>query len=422
MKDGWAPASCHGVAGELTVEPALGIDPMKNVIKEAAAEMGCPVVTDLHGPPHYSLGFGDVHRTQRNSTRCSTAKAFLSVASGRKDNLLIARHSTAIKIIFDESKKAVKVVIKGVSCPIGVRKEFVVAAGAVATPQLLLLSGIGPAKHLDDVGIPTVIDLPVGVSFHDHAIFHGLVFSVPSLEEQPSDPFGQFLSGRKGPLSTIGLMELMGFIKTESTKEWPYPSVQFNPVRYPQKRFVSGLLSQEVEQAIQDINKGTDILVMMVFLLHPTNAGTLRLRSVDPGDLPVIESGLLTDPRDTRTLLEAVRFVEKMAAGKSFSDAGVRLRYINFPGVGHLVPGSTSYWEQAIKSLTSSAFHPVGTCPIGDVLDSRLRLKGTSNVRVADASAIPKPLSANPNVPAIMIGERAAQFILEDYTSEDSKI
>ncbi|KAE8736559.1 hypothetical protein FOCC_FOCC017986 [Frankliniella occidentalis] len=414
----------HGVGGEMTVEAAAGdrADPLKAVIRCAVRELGLSEVEDLSGPGPGPLGWGDPPRTQRDGLRCGSAKAFLSKASpaGLAPNLRIARHCVATRLRFDAGRvSAVEAVVGADRKPVVVHvdKEVVLSAGAMETPKLLLLSGVGPCADLEALGVPVVADLPVGKGLQDHAMFPGIVFTVPPAQPQTADPLTAFLEERSGPLANIGLMELMGFTRTPSTKHWAVPSVQFNHVRYPKGMYQSKTLTDEMEQAIKRINEDADILVVMPFLLHPGRAGRISLRSTNPADPPLFESGLLADPRDVHTLVEAIRIVEQMAQTKSFQEAGVTLRFVELPGdeADGVVPGSTRYWERLVRELAGSAFHPVATCPLGDVLDGRLRVRGVRGLRVGDAAAMPTPVSGNPNAPAIMVGERVAQFIIEDH-------
>ncbi|KAJ1525134.1 hypothetical protein ONE63_009970 [Megalurothrips usitatus] len=420
----------HGTGGELTVEASSGdrSDPLKAVIRGAARELGLPEVADLSGPGpgEDAVGWGDPPRTQRAGLRCGSAKAFLSKAApgGKASNLRLARRCVATKLRFDDKGRvtAVEAVVGPDRTPVLVHvdREVVLCAGAMETPKLLLLSGVGPRADLESVGVPVVADAPVGAGLQDHALFSGVVFTVPPLQPT-ADPLTAFLEERAGPLASIGLMELMGFARTPSTADCAAPSVQYNHVRYPKGAFQCRPFADDVEQAIKRINADADILVVMPFLLHPARGGRLALRSADPADPPRFESGLLADARDVDVLVEAVRLVERMAQTKSFQEAGVTLRYVELPGVADeagaaaVVPGSTAYWERMVRHLAGSAFHPVATCPLGPVLDERLRVRGVAGVRVGDAAALPTPVSGNPNAPALMVGERAAHFIIEDH-------
>ncbi|KAK3932091.1 Dynein heavy chain 6, axonemal [Frankliniella fusca] len=413
----------HGEGGELTVEAAAGdrADPLKAVLRGAVRELGLAEVADLSGPGPGPLGWGDPPRTQRDGLRCGSAKAFLSRASpaGGAPNLRVARRCTATRLRFAEDGRveAVEAVVGAERAPVAVSvgREVVLAAGAMETPKLLLLSGVGPGADLKALGLPVVKDLPVGECLQDHAQFPGLVFTVPPARPETADPLTAFLEERRGPLSNVGLIELMGFTHTPSTKGRAAPSVLFNHVRYPKGMFQNKALAPEVEQAIKSINQDSDVLMVIPFLLHPGRPGRLGLRTADPADPPRFDSGLLADPRDVDILVEGVRLVERMAQTKSFKDAGVTLRYLELPGGEGDEAGSTRYWERLVRHLAGSAFHPVATCPLGSVLDGRLRVRGVRGVRVGDASALPTPVSANPNAPAVMVGERAAQFILEDH-------
>lgn len=317
----------HGEGGELTIEAPKGAaaDPLKAVVLAAVRELGLDEVVDQSGPGPGAMGWGDVPRTQRDGLRCGTAKAFLSKAApqGAAANLDVARRCVATKLVFDAERRitAVEAVVGAERSPMTVRvtKEVVLCAGAMETPKLLLLSGVGPRADLDALGLPVVADAPVGARLHDHAMFPGVVFTVPpAAAPNATDPFTAFLKERSGPLASIGLMELMGFTRTESTRDWDVPSVQFNYVRYPKGMFQSPSFAPEVAEAVKSINADSDIMVVMPFLVHPAKPGRLSLRSAEPLDPLRYESGLLVDQRDVDILVEGVRMVERMAQTKSF--------------------------------------------------------------------------------------------------------
>lgn len=317
-------AELHGVGGDLTVEEASGdgSDPLKAVIRAAARELGLDEGGDDGAGP---LGWVDVPRTQRDGLRCGTAKAFLSKAGpgGKASNLRLARRCRATRLCWDAEGRveAVEAVASTADGPRSLRvrvgREAVLCAGAVETAKLLLLSGVGPRADLAALGLDVVADAPVGAALQDHALFGGVVFTAPPLPPA-GDPLQGFLRDRSGPLASIGLMELMGFARTPSTEDQAAPSVQFNHVRYPKGTFKCMPFSPEAEAAVQRLNADADILVVMPFLLHPGKPGRLALRSANPDDPPVLESGLLADQRDVDVLVEAVRMVEKMASTKSF--------------------------------------------------------------------------------------------------------
>ncbi|XP_034255024.1 glucose dehydrogenase [FAD, quinone]-like isoform X2 [Thrips palmi] len=420
------PSGLHAEGGEMTIEATKGdaVDPLKGVIRAAVGELGLAEVADQSGPGPGVVGWGDVPRTQRDGLRCGAAKAFLSKAAphGSAANLHVARRTVATKLLFDAKNRvqAVEAVVGAERTPVKVRvaKEVVLCAGAMESPKLLLLSGVGPCDDLTALGLPVVLDSPVGRGLQDHAMFPGIVFTVPPAPAT-ADPFTAFLKDRSGPLASIGLMELMGFARTESTRDWDVPSVQFTYVRYPKGMYQNALFAAEVEEAFKSINAESDIMVVSPFLVHPAKPGRLSLRSAEPADPIKFESGLLAEQRDVDILVESARMVEQMAQTKSFKEAGLALRYIPLPGDEALgvAPGSTAYWQRCVRHLAGSAFHPVASCALGEVVDARLRVRGLAGVRVADASVLPGPVSANPNAPAIMVGERAAQFVIEDHDS-----
>ncbi|PWK59216.1 GMC family oxidoreductase [Roseicyclus mahoneyensis] len=337
---------------------------------------------DFNGAQHEENAFLYQSTRLTTSERCSTATAFLDPL--RNDPRLILVTDAQVSRIVIEGGRAVGVeyVTGGRREEIRASREVILTAGAFLSPQLLMLSGIGPADHLRAHGINVVSDLPgVGQNLHDHLLLPvcyraSLVLDAPQL------------------LSEAGIFLYTG-VSDRSTSS---PDLQFffGPIQFADPQYVDG---------------GPGFTLVPI-LAQPRSRGTVRLASADPMQKPVVDPAYLTDPRDVEVLLRGLRIARDLAADKAFD--GMRDK--------ELAPGSDATSEESlvayIRASASTVWHPVGTCRMGDptdattVLDSALRVRGVSGLRVADASAMPMITSGNTNAAAIMIGDKAAVHIL----------
>jgi choline dehydrogenase-like flavoprotein len=282
---------------------------------------------------------------------------------------------------------------------IGVARELVISGGAYLSPHLLLLSGIGPADELRQVGVRAVVDLPeVGRHLRDHP---GCFISLPTQTAQPLDPdtaADEELLRRegRGPMTWA---EAGGFIR--SSPEVEVPDLQFHAAL--------GIVREEGLSAGLDTGLGFG-----PYVCRPVATGSVELRSAVPYAKPRIRHNYLTEPADRELLREGVRMAMQIARRPALTAAG--LKNLEDAVADGLAPASDS--DAAIDEfLTENAFsfyHPSGSCAMGKVVDERLRVYGVANVRVADASVLPTELTGNLNAPSIMVGERVGDFIRED--------
>ncbi|KAK9497893.1 hypothetical protein O3M35_003797 [Rhynocoris fuscipes] len=409
----------HGVGGLLTVTQFPYHAPLAHAILQAGMEIGYPI-RDLNGASH--TGFAIAQTTSRNGSRLSTAKAFLRPAKDRP-NLHIMLNTTVTRILINEtSKEAYGVEIirgNGQMERILSKLEVIVCGGAVNSPQILLLSGIGPEADLRKAGVKFVHNLDgVGKNLHNHVAFFLTFF----MNDTATTPLNwatamEYLLFRDGLMSSTGLSEVTGFANTkfQDPKE-DFPDIQL---------FFGGFLAncartgQVGERA--DGGNGTDpvpqrTINIIPAVLHPKSRGYIKLKNNNPLEAPLIYARYLTDPADVATLVEGIKIAIKLSETSALQKYGLRLDRTPVEGCENLAYGCDAYWECAVRRSTGPENHQAGSCrmgPIGDpgaVVDPELRVQGIDRLRVMDASIMPKVTTGNTNAPTIMIAEKGADM------------
>lgn len=408
---------------------------------EAGRTLGHPTI-DYNSP--YELGFGNVQTTTSNGRRYSAAKVFLHKQKRRR-NLHILPESTVSKVLIDPQTMTaygVDYIRRNVKHTVRVRKEVIISAGPIASPQLLMLSGIGPRKHLLSVGIPVLKDMPVGQTLYDHICFPGAVFELNStgvsfnevrLANIPNAV--QWLRNGYSEISTPGGVEGIGYIKTPvSNDPEPVPDIELINIGGSitsdgaggSKAVRRGMrIRDEVfDQAFGEIDKlGKDTWSAFPMLLHPKSFGRIELKDSNPFSHPKMYGNYLTHPQDVATFVAAIRHIQALAATPAFQRFGAKMVKADYPLCRGTVYDSDEYWECAVRTLTATLHHQIATCrmgPVGDplaIVDPELRVHGVLRLRVVDSSIIPRTISAHTSAPAMMIGEKAADMIKSSFDS-----
>jgi choline dehydrogenase len=376
---------------------------------ETAEGLGLPVTTDFNGNHPEGVGFYQINT--RGGWRASTANAFLHPALKRK-NLELRMHAHATRILFD-GKRASGVAYqrRGQSCTARARREVILSGGAVNSPQLLMLSGIGDGAQLQRHGITPVHDLKaVGRNLQDHiAVSYFYKARTATLNDVLHPMLGKVLAGlrymadRAGPLS-LSVNQSGGFVRSDPSQPRVNLQLYFSPVSYTKTPLSERkLLNPDPFSA---------------FLLshnpcRPTSRGQIALASVDPKQNPVIEPNYLATQEDIDDVLAGNRLLRQLARARPLADIITE----------ELIPGSEIDGDEALladfRARADTVYHPTSTCMMGSdpatsVVDARLRVHGVQGLRVVDASVFPTITSGNTNAPTVMVAEKGAAMILED--------
>lgn len=295
-----------------------------------------------------------------------------------------------------------------------------------------MLSGIGPAEHLKQHKIRTIADLPVGKHLEDHvdAIY---VFAINKGNSTPVSPTAfldtlyKFTRNEIG-ISGHGLFDVIGFFDTADPKG-RYPDIEIIYVYF--RRAENVLLPKYIEEmlglddhivkTIRENNEESDIVIALHILLNPKSLGKIELRSANPFDAPRIHTNYLSNHNDVQTLIRGLRLTQKFLQTNVFREHNADPIHFNLPECEKAPADSDEYYECYVRHMSYTLYHPTGTAKMGPdtdhqaVVDARVRVKGVKNLRVIDASIMPKIPSGHTNAPTIMIGEKAADMIKEDW-------
>ncbi|CAG9824319.1 unnamed protein product, partial [Phaedon cochleariae] len=426
----------HQQGGYLTITDVPYRTEAAHAYVKAAQQAGHPY-TDYNGAEQ--LGVSYVQATLRNGRRCSSEKAFLRPVRKRR-NLKIRTGSRVVRILIDAHTKrayGVEYVRRGRTHFAFADKEVILSAGSLNTPQLLMLSGIGPEEHLQYLGIPIVQNLPVGVTMYDHPTYPGIVFRLNesiALDEvrillDPANHL-EFKRGR-GAFTTIGGVEAITYIRTNiSTDPDPsFPDMELFMVGGSMNTDF-GIIYRKIFNIPPDMYdkvwkplEGKPVYQVFPMLVHPKSRGYIELKSKNPFEAPKFFANYLSDPEnlDVKTFIAGIREILKINESPAMQKYGSTLVDIPLPGCENEIFDSDEYWECSLRTLIGSLYHQVATCKMGPksdpeaVVDPRLRVYGMKGLRVADTSIIPQPVTAHTVGPAYMIGEKAADIIKEDW-------
>jgi len=384
------PSDWHGAGGPLPVSEQRSGNAISRAWVEAAVQAGIPRNDDFNGPAQDGAGMYQL--TQRGGLRASAAAAYLHPATSRP-NLTVLPHMLVHRVLF-EGTRAVGVEASqlGQVQELRAAREVILCAGAYNSPQLLMLSGVGPAEHLTLRELEVVLDQPaVGENLSDHAATYAVWGTERPesllLAREPA-ALEQFMASQTGPLAS-NLAEAGAFVRVEP--DAPAPDVQFHAI--PVQILDEGTADPE----------GHGMLVTPC-LLTPQARGSVRLASNDPTARPIVRNQFYDSERDLERMVAALRLTLEIARQEAVAP---------YCTTGMVVPDDDSHaaLRAHARRTTFAIYHPVGTCAMGTVVDAELRVNGLEALRVVDASVMPVVPRGNTNAPTIAIAERAADLI-----------
>lgn len=421
----------YGTSGPVTVSYVDYKSILSTAFIDGMKEFG---LSEINYNGKQQVGVSHIQTTTKNGYRVSSNRAYIDPIKSRK-NLHIQPATLVTKILIDDVTK----LATGIEFyhdkklhTIKVSREVIISAGAINSPQLLMLSGIGPTEHLEEKEIKTILDLPVGQNLMDH-VAPGFIFTtsgikMPKVEVEETASALSYVFSGTGPYTMIGGCESVAFFDSNDFN---------NPNAYPDIEIFQlagsihdngdikknlNLRDDVYEKTFQSLEDNkTPAFAIGSFILRPKSRGVIKLQNKNPFDHPMIYPNYYSEPEDVELSMKIIKQI--LALEKT--DAFKRLNATHFvtapPDCLNYKYDSTMYWECYIRHFSYTIYHYSGTCKMGQssdksaVVDSRLRVIGMKNLRVADASIMPEIVSGHPNAAVFMIAEKAADMIKQDW-------
>ena len=415
----------RGKSGPITVSENTVSNPLGEAFLDAGKELHYKV-KDLNGKG--GEGFMKVQLTTRGGERCSTSKAYLKSIRNRS-NLDISMNSRITKILIDGgTKKAygVRFIRDNVEHVVYAENEIVVSGGTFNSPQILMLSGVGPAKHLKELKIPVIADLPVGQNMRDHTGIFGVPFTISKPVNYDALNFDDhdvidYAKHRLGKLSEAST-QATALVKSKYAKDnIPDMQVFLGPsnIFFNEAAATTlGIKADFYESVYAKLNVNKTIS-MIAYNVRPKSIGYVKLNTSNPLDAPLINPKYFSDPHDLDVAVEAVKLSLALAETKSFKKFGIKYPGFNYPGCENIKKNTDAYWGCVIRLQPGPFLHATSTCKMGtdnnSVVNPRLLVHGVPGLRVIDASVMPRPTNANAHIPTVMIAEKGSDLIKEDW-------
>ncbi|XP_046326621.2 alcohol dehydrogenase [acceptor]-like [Haliotis rufescens] len=408
----------HGRRGPLAVRTDR-FTSLGEVFVRAGQELGY-AHTDTNDGNQEGFGYGQ--STVKDGRRMSTSRAFLWPAMTRPKLHVTANAHVTKVLLEDDQAVGVQYIQDDRVRTVRARKEVILSAGAVGSAHLLMLSGIGPRRHLEANKIHVHADLPVGANLQDHVtiplrILTKRKVSISQAQTDSLMTWMKYFIFKTGYMTANGI-EAAAFVRTIPDLPTPDLGIEMS-VMWLQPSTMRTLFNVD-DQVIRETGwKKEEGFLMFPMLLKPRSFGSTRLRDSNPLEYPLIDPNYLSHPEEIKILIKGIRTIQKLLKTNAFRQIGAKLENAPLSVCIHLKFDSDAYWECYIRGLTVSASHPSGTCKMGtaddptSVVDPLLRVKGVSGLRVVDASIMPTIVSGNTHAATVMIAEKAADIIKE---------
>lgn len=423
----------HGKNGPYTVSSVSFKSPAARAFIAAGIESGYPYV-DYNGPSQ--VGYSFLQASIGDGIRQSTNVAYLYPITHRK-NLHVRKKTLVTKILIDESKRVygIQLYTNKKYYTINATREVILSAGAINTPQLLMLSGIGPTKQLKSLGIKPVVNLAVGYNLMDHTAPGALTFVAnysspiqPISKIYDVDVFEEYFKHFDGPMASAGAIESLAFIETNETyNKNGYPDIEFMQLAGaldldPVLKRNFGLRDDVYDAIYKDIiESGVSTFMVLPMIMRPKSRGRIKLRSTNPFDPPVILPNYFSDPHDIDVSVRGIRRLIELSKTQAMRKINAKFVSKPVPGCEKFEYDSDEYWECYTRHLTFTIYHYCGTAKMGPksdkraVVDPQLKVYGIRGLRVVDASIMPEIVTGHTNAPTIMIAEKAADLVKNEW-------
>ncbi|CAH2106572.1 unnamed protein product [Euphydryas editha] len=390
--------------------------------------MGFKRVKDINSVNFKGFGLSSIASvTAANGQRYSTYRSYLDPIRKRK-NLNIVTNAFVTKILLNEDKKsyAVEADIFGEKKTFYANIEVIISAGTINTPQLLMLSGVGPKDHLLSKNISCVVDLPsVGKNLQDHSSIPIIVYGDEQGEEKESEQLfevAKYLYNRSGLLAQNTYSDLLAFFSRNQSMEYPEFEIHMG-FAFKNSRIAKAFFSVYLESTLKsffELNTNKTAHVFVLNLLHPSSRGSIYLNTSNAYDHPIINASYYGETKDLQDTIDGMKILTKIVETPYFKSINAFIPRINIPQCNHYDFDSDLYWKCYIINTCGTIYHPVGTSKMGpnpkdSVVDNFLKVHGVKGLRVIDASIMPSITSGNTNAPTIMIGEMASDMIKDEY-------
>ncbi|XP_014251526.1 glucose dehydrogenase [FAD, quinone]-like [Cimex lectularius] len=423
-------SSFHSTEGPINIEYPFPSSLINRFLK-AGKEFGYRIVDYNNG--RTPEGFSKTQTSIRKGRRHSAATAYLFPIKSAP-NFHIAKKALVTRVLIDpKTNRAHGVVFikNGIERVVFARKEIILSAGAFNTPQLLMLSGIGPRDHLKELNIPLIKDLPVGDNLQEHLTTIGASFLINTTDSYTlrkmifnSLPyFYKWYNYGTSPYANNGA-EGLAYIRTNPNLSKPDVEFIFMPITIASDdgiilRRTMGITDETYYPPFSKIGYAEGFSIWPMGM-YPESRGKVRLRSVDPRDPPILFANFLTHPADSKVIVEGIKAAIRLSKTTAFQEIGATLYTAPIPGCEDLRFGTNPYWECVLRTIPVQLHHQcctarMGRSPADSVIDNRLRVHGVKGLRVADASVMPTITGAHTMAPCYMIGEKAGDLIKEDW-------
>ncbi|XP_068081556.1 glucose dehydrogenase [FAD, quinone] isoform X2 [Anabrus simplex] len=411
----------HGFNGPLVVQQFSYHPPMTEAVVEAAQFLGYRA-GDLNGKNQTGVNIAQM--MVDDGLRGSTPRMYLRPHYNRS-NFQLSINTHVTKVLIDPTTKkayGVEVLLdNGDTRTIQAKKEVILSAGSIGSPQILLLSGVGPKEDLEDLGISVLSDIPVGRNLHNHvSVALGFLSNDTGHEALTIEAFSEFVRTHRGPMASTGLTQTTAFLKSKyAENDVPDLQVFFDGFNAACSR--TGLQEECTDGSLSTC--GRRYINSRPTNVWPLSVGSLKLKSTNPLEYPILDPQYLSVERDVEVLVEGLKMMIEMSKTPALQRWGLELVTTPAAGCENLTFGTDEYFACVVRQHTGPENHQAGSCrmgPVGDqnsVVDPQLRVIGVGNLRVADASIFPRVPNANPTAAIVMVGEKAADMIKETWNN-----